>query len=246
MSINEKMTAIADAIRAKTGGEDVLTLDEMATEIPKVYEAGWKSLMDGVQNFGDRANYSNAFSQWNSDAIYPTHDMICSVCQYMFYNVKGKTFDLSARLKECNVRLDTSSCKSFDWAFYSCNSLTIPELDTRGANIISYLCSNTLTIVTVENLILRDDGSQSFDAMFDWSTSIENIKITGVIGQNGFSVSSLNKLTHDSLMSILNALQDKSEDTSGTIWTVTLGGVNIAKLTEDEIAIAESKGWEVA
>lgn len=33
MSVNEKMTAIADAIRAKTGGTTALTLDQMATEI---------------------------------------------------------------------------------------------------------------------------------------------------------------------------------------------------------------------
>lgn len=33
MSVNSKMTAIADAIRAKTGGTSTLTLDQMATEI---------------------------------------------------------------------------------------------------------------------------------------------------------------------------------------------------------------------
>lgn len=33
MSINSKMTAIADAIRGKTGGTEPLTLDQMATEI---------------------------------------------------------------------------------------------------------------------------------------------------------------------------------------------------------------------
>lgn len=33
MSVNSKMTAIADAIRAKTGGTDTLTLDQMATDL---------------------------------------------------------------------------------------------------------------------------------------------------------------------------------------------------------------------
>lgn len=36
MSVKEKMTAIADAIRAKTGGTDPLTLDQMATEIASI------------------------------------------------------------------------------------------------------------------------------------------------------------------------------------------------------------------
>ena len=40
MSIHEKMTAIADAIRDKTGESEPLTLDGMAQAIPDVYAAG--------------------------------------------------------------------------------------------------------------------------------------------------------------------------------------------------------------
>lgn len=40
MRVNEKMTAIADAIREKTGGTDALTLDGMAQAIPAVFAAG--------------------------------------------------------------------------------------------------------------------------------------------------------------------------------------------------------------
>ena len=39
MSVNEKMTAIADAIRAKTGKTDALTLDRMPGEIGGLYGA---------------------------------------------------------------------------------------------------------------------------------------------------------------------------------------------------------------
>ena len=41
MSVNSKMTAIADAIREKTGGTDALTLDGMAAAIPEVFSAGF-------------------------------------------------------------------------------------------------------------------------------------------------------------------------------------------------------------
>lgn len=40
MSVNEKMTAIADAIRAKTGGTAALTLDQMAEEIAGIQGGG--------------------------------------------------------------------------------------------------------------------------------------------------------------------------------------------------------------
>lgn len=46
MSVNEKMTAIADNIRAKTGDTEPLTLDGMAESIPKVYFAGQSSMVD--------------------------------------------------------------------------------------------------------------------------------------------------------------------------------------------------------
>lgn len=36
MSVNEKMTALADAIREKTGRTDTLTLDEMVTAIQEI------------------------------------------------------------------------------------------------------------------------------------------------------------------------------------------------------------------
>lgn len=39
-TVNEKMTAIADNIRDKTGGTDPLTLDDMASGINEVYETG--------------------------------------------------------------------------------------------------------------------------------------------------------------------------------------------------------------
>ncbi|MBQ6892640.1 MAG: hypothetical protein IJN48_00395 [Clostridia bacterium] len=40
MSVNEKMTAIADAIRGFTGGKDKLSLDAMAAAITDVFAAG--------------------------------------------------------------------------------------------------------------------------------------------------------------------------------------------------------------
>ena len=46
MSVNSKMTAIADNIRDKTGGTDLLTLDDMAEGVNEVYEAGKASMID--------------------------------------------------------------------------------------------------------------------------------------------------------------------------------------------------------
>lgn len=40
MALTDKLTAIADAIRGKTGGTDALTLDQMATEIAGIETGG--------------------------------------------------------------------------------------------------------------------------------------------------------------------------------------------------------------
>jgi hypothetical protein len=68
--------------------------------------------------------------------------------------------------------------------------------------------------------------------------ALTTLIIEGTIGQNGFDVSSCTKLSHDSLMSIINALKS---GVSGL--TVTLGSANLAKLTDAEKAIATQKGW---
>ena len=47
-------------------------------------------------------------------------------------------------------------------------------------------------------------------------------------------------LTVDSLVSVLNALQQLDE---GTSYTCTIGSTNLAKLTDEQKAIATNKGW---
>lgn len=59
-------------------------------------------------------------------------------------------------------------------------------------------------------------------------------------------------LTHDSLMNVINGLYDLNLTYNvaggGTLYTqqLVLGETNLAKLTEDEIAIATNKGWTVS
>lgn len=65
-------------------------------------------------------------------------------------------------------------------------------------------------------------------------------------------LSSCVNLTHDSLLGIINGLYDLNLTydvaNGGTLYTqqLVLGSTNLAKLTEDEIAIATNKGWVVS
>ncbi len=62
MSVNEKMTAIADAIRAKTGGTAPLTLDGMAQAIAGIRAEGGGGLAYDMGEFvldADHTSYNN-------------------------------------------------------------------------------------------------------------------------------------------------------------------------------------------
>lgn len=51
MALTDKLSAIGDAIRTKTGKEELLTLDSMVTEISSIQTGGGSSLPDGFNVF---------------------------------------------------------------------------------------------------------------------------------------------------------------------------------------------------
>ena len=53
----------------------------------------------------------------------------------------------------------------------------------------------------------------------------------------------LKKLSSESLVSLFNCLKDYSGETLEESPTLNITSVNIAKLTNDELAIATNKGW---
>ena len=56
-----------------------------------------------------------------------------------------------------------------------------------------------------------------------------------------FDLSPCTKLTHDSLMNVINSIQTVTSSK-----TLTLGTTNLAKLTDAEKQIATDKGWTLA
>ena len=256
MGVKGKMTAIADAIREKTGKTQALGLDAMAQSIPQVYDAGAKSeydrFWDTFQKNGMLGHdYRNAFGPcWTKDNFYPKYDIAGANAgngTFRFFSAERGTFDLAQRLEECGVVFDTSQSAIIESTFYGAWTSRVPVISAVSANqnglVTTFAYS---TIYTIDKLILRDDGTTAFSSTFTGCSNLTNMVIEGKIGKNGFNVRWSKKLTHDSLMSIIHALQDKTADTSGTSWVVTLGAENLAKLTDGEKAIATEKGWTLA
>ena len=135
----------------------------------------------------------------------------------------------------------TSEYSGHYYTFAGCTNLEKIEDIGLLPSYYSGTFRNCGSLKTID--IMRVQEDTKYNTTFNWSYALENLTIDGVIGQNGFSVQYSDKLSHDSLMSIINALKDYSEDTSGTTWLVTFGSTNIAKLTADELQIISDKGW---
>lgn len=231
-------------------------LNEYPSKIDEVYEAGKvaesKSFWGGLLNYGNPKRHAYEFYGWNRDIFYPSYDIVCTsnmagLFQFFEQN-ETKGFDLSARLKECGVVLDTSGATTgASYVFYYTSFSKIPTVDLTGIadeERISYGFANNYMLKEIEKIRCKE--TNVWHVTFNGSSNIEKIIIEGVIGRNGFDVRHCTKLSHDSLMSIINALKDYREDTSGTTYTISLGTANLAKLTDAEKAIATEKGWSLA
>lgn len=240
------LTAVADKLREKTGTAEAITPEEMPDKVDEVFEAGekseWDRFWDMVQANGTRENYSYAFSRWSAEYIRPKHKITQATnINSIFYDtpnlkkIEGAYFDLSQMPGSLSANYAFGTCAKLEHM----EDIQLPALNSYNSTWSSDPSLHTIDVVRVKK-------ETNFVNTFYWCTALENLTIEGVIGQNGIDVAQSKKLTHDSLMSIINALADYSTDTSGTVWKVTLGGTNLDKLTEEEIGVAEAKGWVLA
>lgn len=247
MSVNEKMTAIADAIRDKTGGTDALTLDGMAESIPEVYEAGKKAeydaFWDEYQQNGNATDYSQMFSGygWDDISFKPKYDInVRGSCGYAFY--RNRITDLKQVLLNSGVVMDLSKATDLLLCFAASTKLTtLPRIDISGATGAQQMFASCTALASIDELVVREN--LSFNKSFSNCITLNHMIVTGTIGQNGLDIHWSTKLDKESLLSIINCLKDYSADTSGTTWAVTLGPENLAKLTDAEKAVATQKGW---
>lgn len=227
MSIAEKLTTIAENEQ-------------------KVYDAG-KQVGEGVfwdnyQNNGKRTNYSYAFYMWPMSAFKPKYDLKPTNGTYMFRNITDEV-SLVDLLEQAGVVLDTSNCSNFSYMFYMSSFTEIPHIviaKTTSLSSFIYNCNN----LTKLEITFGEGCVSSFSTSTIRSTSLVDLTVHGVIDRTGLNLSYCTALSHDSLMSVINALKNYSG--SGTTYTLTLGTTHLAQLTTAEKAIATNKGWTLA
>ena len=134
--------------------------------------------------------------------------------------------------------LDTSNVTMLSQTFLECLSLeTIPLLDTSNVTNMYYCFKECAKLVSIP--ALNVSKVTSFSGCFTGCTSLKSILMTGM--KVSFDISASTQFEKSDLVTILNNLATVTETQ-----TLTMGATNLAKLSDEEKAIATNKGWTLA
>jgi surface protein len=162
--------------------------------------------------------------------------------------------------------LNTSSVKDMSWMFYACDNLTtIPQFDTSNVTNMSYMfygCDNLKSLPLLDTSNVAD-----FKNFFGNENTATNEMLSNLTDLGGFINlgAAFSKpyygddlvgmgflwrcpnLTHTSIMNVINNLYDciTGSGTIGTIYTLRVNSNTLALLSEEDIAIATNKGWNI-
>ena len=242
MSVNEKMGAIARAIRSITGKKELLTLDGIASAVDEVYDKGeatgylqghhegviegkieghqaaneyfWEQMSAVLR---ERSAYSFGGRGWNNYNFRPPYPI-------RFY--ENAKFVLRNTRIEGDVRslatIDFSMCTSMEYAFSGNHWLTaIGKVDASSCktqNAAYYFGCDNRYLETVEEFV--SIPVLSWDGIFANCPKLREIRVSGVIDSNKVNFSQSPALSIESIESILTAC-------SGNVQTITFSYDNI-------------------
>lgn len=229
-------------------------LTTIAENVPKVYNKGlskgkqteYDCFWDAYQENGTKTDYDYAFSgsSWRKifDLRKPKYPITPMTAEGIFYwfNYDGDDlFDLS---EICSL-IDFSNLSIAKNIFYRAK---VKNITCDFSNCTQLF--NTFAAISggkYDNITLKvTEKCTSYQNTFVNTNSITTLIFTSDSVINGnLDVKNNYNLTHDSLMSIINCLIDNTS--SGTKKTLTINDTNKGKLTAEELAVAEKKGWTV-
>ena len=174
------------------------------------------------------------------------------------YNGTYTAFTRNYSLKKISLpKLEKGST----YFFSSCNSLESASLPILK-KIESYFFQNCLSLKEIFIPSVVEIGDRAFLGCtslerFDFLSTYQTINFTDLFkgcyslhvinlyndwNKSGLSVTNC-PLTRPCLLDMLDKLKDVTNEESA--FTLTLGATNIAKLTEEEIAVGTNKGWVI-
>ena len=234
MSVNEKMTAIADTIRSFTGKPGKLGLSDMPGAINEAVAAnGYDSGYSKGYADGEASGYQNGYAEGNEDGIadgkQAEYDRIWDAIQS---NGNRKYYDQAFAAASGTWNDETFQpkydllCEGGEGArqvFTNCRFLTSTKVPIRCKNTrLVYTFAYCSALKTIPLLTL--EGITEINMAFEQCLALEDITIVGEIPRS-ISFQHSKKLTKESIASIVNAL---SSGVSGYTLTLSKAAVDTA------------------
>lgn len=160
------------------------------------------------------------------------------------------------------TKLGSSATLSFP--YYLCQRINLPKLQTNenitfnDLRMLKEINLPSLTSMSANNFLANCYSAKVIDLSnletfnnkasatpFTSAYNLEELKIKDNFKISGISLANSPLMRRTCLLDIINKLADVTEETE-TTYTIILGAINLAKLTEEEIAIATAKGWTVS
>lgn len=210
------------------------TLNGTDTGGKSYYDEFW----DFYQQNGNRTDYQYggfAGVGWTDETYKPKYP-VKPIYAYGMYT--------GCRLTNI-LDIDTSKATSITNLFYVCRFLErvgiISAVSSSDAtNVFSY-CAE---LKTIDKFIVTEQLPYS-NAFFN-CTSLENLTIEGVIGQDGFDVQWSTKLSNDSIISIINALSTTASGKSVTLSKVAVESAFGSTASEEWISLINTRSnWTI-
>ncbi len=208
----------------------------------------WNTYLDPMRR-GRPCNYLFAGPGWNANNFYPNQDIkpldnATALFNRFSWNSSYPNIDLAQRLEECGVVLDVSGAITAADLFSNAFVTRVPSLNLSNpsstATALTRVFQDARYLVTIDELIIREDGTNTFPQTFNGCTALENVKFTGVIGSSiNFSNS---PLTAASMKSIVKHLKDFRGTDNEYSCTLTVA-VDSMDALETEGFIEEDMQW---
>lgn len=228
MSVNSKMTAIADAIRLKTGGTETLTLDEMASSLNNIPTQAAKTITPGTSSQvaiasktyatgsvtvkGDAnlkaENIIDGVSIFGVSGTYvggntDIEDMIISRTLVSYSNdrhtyIGSYAFASCSKLKSVNF----PKCATIeDYAFFTCRQLTdinFPACTNIGTSAFDHCVDLTAIDFPACSIV----SNNAFN--FCLSLTTASFPLCQTIGSKAFYSCKLNSVAHFPVCTTIN------------------------------------------
>lgn len=165
-------------------------VQEIAENTPKVHEAGkavgrkeeYNEFWDAF--FANTGTFYGKFSGngWTAENFKPTKDIIIDgVDASNCFGTNACAVDLVEWCESLGINI-VMKPSVVTGMFQNSKFTRLPVLDFSKVSSMSSTIASCLNLVTIDKLILKNDGSQTFSSTFYNDKALKNIIVEGVIG----------------------------------------------------------------